>query len=52
VARKIEQAITARSPRTRYTVTPSARALITLRSVLRGRGWDAMLSGQFPRPGR
>ena len=52
VARKIEQAITARSPRTRYTVTPSARALITLRSILRGRGWDAMLSGQFPRPGR
>jgi NAD(P)-dependent dehydrogenase (short-subunit alcohol dehydrogenase family) len=52
VARKIEQAITARSPRTRYTVTPSARALITLRSVLRGRGWDVMLSGQFPRPGR
>jgi NAD(P)-dependent dehydrogenase (short-subunit alcohol dehydrogenase family) len=52
VARKIEQAITARSPRTRYTVTPSARALITLRSVLRGRGWDAMLSGQFPRPGK
>jgi NAD(P)-dependent dehydrogenase (short-subunit alcohol dehydrogenase family) len=51
VARKIEQAITARSPRTRYTVTPSARALITLRSVLRGRGWDAMLRGQFPRPG-
>jgi NAD(P)-dependent dehydrogenase (short-subunit alcohol dehydrogenase family) len=51
VARKIEQAITARSPRTRYTVTPSARVLITLRSVLRGRGWDAMLRGQFPRPG-
>jgi NAD(P)-dependent dehydrogenase (short-subunit alcohol dehydrogenase family) len=51
VARKIEQAITARSPRTRYTVTPSARALITLRSLLRGRGWDAMLRGQFPRPG-
>jgi NAD(P)-dependent dehydrogenase (short-subunit alcohol dehydrogenase family) len=51
VARKIEQAINARSPRTRYTVTPSARALITLRSILRGRGWDAMLRGQFPRPG-
>ncbi|HEX5617154.1 MAG TPA: oxidoreductase [Solirubrobacteraceae bacterium] len=51
VARKIEQAITARSPRTRYTVTPSARALITLRSLLRGRGWDAMLHRQFPRPG-
>jgi NAD(P)-dependent dehydrogenase (short-subunit alcohol dehydrogenase family) len=51
VARKIEQALTARSPRTRYTVTPSARVLITLRSLLRARGWDAMLRGQFPRPG-
>jgi NAD(P)-dependent dehydrogenase (short-subunit alcohol dehydrogenase family) len=51
VARKIEQAIDARSPRTRYTVTPSARVLITLRSLLRARGWDAMLRGQFPRPG-
>jgi NAD(P)-dependent dehydrogenase (short-subunit alcohol dehydrogenase family) len=51
VARKIEQAISADHPRTRYTVTPSARVLITLRSLLRGRGWDAMLRGQFPRPG-
>jgi len=51
VARTIEHAISARSPRTRYTVTPSARVLITLRSLLRGRGWDAMLRGQFPRPG-
>jgi NAD(P)-dependent dehydrogenase (short-subunit alcohol dehydrogenase family) len=52
VAQKIEQAISAGHPRTRYTVTPSARVLITLRSLLRGRGWDAMLRGQFPRPGR
>jgi NAD(P)-dependent dehydrogenase (short-subunit alcohol dehydrogenase family) len=51
VARKIGQAITARSPHTRYTVTPSARVLISLRSLLRARGWDAMLRRQFPSPG-
>jgi NAD(P)-dependent dehydrogenase (short-subunit alcohol dehydrogenase family) len=51
VARKIEHAITATHPRTRYTVTPSARMLITLRSLLRAGGWDAMLRRQFPRPG-
>ena len=52
VARKIEAAITARRPRARYTVTPSARVLITGRSLLGARGWDAMLRGQFPSPGR
>jgi NAD(P)-dependent dehydrogenase (short-subunit alcohol dehydrogenase family) len=52
VAKKIEAAITARRPRPRYTVTPSARVLISGRSLLGSRGWDAMLSGQFPRPGR
>jgi NAD(P)-dependent dehydrogenase (short-subunit alcohol dehydrogenase family) len=52
VARKIEDAITARRPRPRYTVTPSARVLISGHSLLGSRGWDAMLSGQFPRPGR
>jgi NAD(P)-dependent dehydrogenase (short-subunit alcohol dehydrogenase family) len=52
VARKIEDAITARHPRPRYTVTPSARVLITGRSLLGSRGWDAMLRGQFPPPGR
>jgi NAD(P)-dependent dehydrogenase (short-subunit alcohol dehydrogenase family) len=52
VAKKIEEAITARRPRARYTVTPSARVLISGHSLLGSRGWDAMLSGQFPRPGR
>jgi NAD(P)-dependent dehydrogenase (short-subunit alcohol dehydrogenase family) len=52
VARKIEQAITAKRPRPRYTVTPSARVLITMRSLLRDRGWDAMLRGQFSQPGK
>jgi NAD(P)-dependent dehydrogenase (short-subunit alcohol dehydrogenase family) len=52
VARTIETAITARRPRPRYTVTPSAKLLIGAHAVVRDRGWDAMLSGQFPRPGR
>jgi NAD(P)-dependent dehydrogenase (short-subunit alcohol dehydrogenase family) len=52
VAGAIEKAISARRPRTRYKVTPSARALITLHSVLGDKGWDRMLRGQFPRPGR
>jgi NAD(P)-dependent dehydrogenase (short-subunit alcohol dehydrogenase family) len=50
VAAVIEKAVSARRPRPRYKVTPSARALITLHSVLGDRGWDRMLSGQFPRP--
>ncbi|HEV2058617.1 MAG TPA: oxidoreductase [Solirubrobacteraceae bacterium] len=51
VARKIEKAISAGRPRTRYTVTPSARVLLGLRAVLRDRAWDAFVSSQFPRPG-
>jgi len=52
VAERIEHAINAKRPRARYTVTPSARALLTLRAVLPDRGWDAMLGSSFPRPGR
>jgi NAD(P)-dependent dehydrogenase (short-subunit alcohol dehydrogenase family) len=52
VAKTIEKAITARHPRPRYTVTPSAKLLIATRAVVRDRGWDAMLRGQFPRPTR
>jgi NAD(P)-dependent dehydrogenase (short-subunit alcohol dehydrogenase family) len=51
VATTIEKAIAAQRPRPRYKVTPSARALISLHSVLGDRGWDRMLRGQFPRPG-
>jgi NAD(P)-dependent dehydrogenase (short-subunit alcohol dehydrogenase family) len=52
VAEVIEKAITARRPRPRYTVTPSAKLLIATRAVIRDRGWDAMMRGQFPRPSR
>jgi NAD(P)-dependent dehydrogenase (short-subunit alcohol dehydrogenase family) len=52
VAEKIEDALNAKRPRARYTVTPSARALLTLHAVLPDRGWDAMLGSSFPRPGK
>jgi NAD(P)-dependent dehydrogenase (short-subunit alcohol dehydrogenase family) len=52
VARTIERAISARRPRARYMVTPSARALITGHALLPDGGWDAMLRSQFPQPGR
>jgi NAD(P)-dependent dehydrogenase (short-subunit alcohol dehydrogenase family) len=52
VARRIEQAISARRPRARYTVTPSAKALIAQHAVLPDAAWDAMMRTQFPQPGR
>jgi NAD(P)-dependent dehydrogenase (short-subunit alcohol dehydrogenase family) len=51
VAKVIEKALTARRPRPRYLVTPSARVLITQRKLLRDRGWDAVMRTQFPQPG-
>ena len=51
VARTIERAITARSPRIRYRVTPSARLLIGQRALLTDGMWDRFLATQFPRPG-
>jgi NAD(P)-dependent dehydrogenase (short-subunit alcohol dehydrogenase family) len=50
VAKKIEKAITARRPRTRYLVTPSARLILTQRRILTDRGWDRFLKTQFPAP--
>jgi NAD(P)-dependent dehydrogenase (short-subunit alcohol dehydrogenase family) len=50
VARRIEQALSARRPRARYTVTPSARVLIGQHALLGDRGWDALMRTQFPRP--
>ncbi len=43
VAAAIERAFTAKRPRTRYRVTPSARLFITLRRVLPDRAWDALV---------
>ena len=51
VARAIERAITARRPKTRYKVTPSARLAIAQRRMLTDRAWDSILRSQFPSPG-
>ncbi len=51
VAKAIERAITARRPKTRYVVTPSARLAILQRRLLPDRAWDAAMKTQFPTPG-
>jgi NAD(P)-dependent dehydrogenase (short-subunit alcohol dehydrogenase family) len=51
VARKIERAITARRPRTRYSVTPSAKISLGARALMTDRMWDRFCGTQFPRPG-
>jgi NAD(P)-dependent dehydrogenase (short-subunit alcohol dehydrogenase family) len=51
VARTVERAITAKRPKTRYRVTPSAHLLVGQRAVMTDRLWDAMLRSQFPQPG-
>jgi NAD(P)-dependent dehydrogenase (short-subunit alcohol dehydrogenase family) len=51
VARTIERAISARSPKIRYRVTPSARLLIGQRALMTDRMWDRMMATQFPQPG-
>ena len=50
VARKIERAITARRPKTRYKVTPSAGLTLGMRGVMTDRMWDRFVGTQFPRP--
>lgn len=52
VARTIEQALTARRPKTRYPVTASARVFMWQRALLGDRGWDGFLARHYPRPGK
>lgn len=47
VARAVERALTARHPRSRYVVTPAARALITARTVAPGKVWDRVVRRNF-----
>jgi NAD(P)-dependent dehydrogenase (short-subunit alcohol dehydrogenase family) len=51
VARVIERAITAKAPKTRYRVTPSARLLIPSRGLMTDKTWDRLMRSQFPSPG-
>jgi NAD(P)-dependent dehydrogenase (short-subunit alcohol dehydrogenase family) len=52
VARAIERGLTARSPKTRYTVSASATLLLTMRAWMSDRGWDRFLASNFPQPGK
>ena len=52
VARVIERALTARSPRPRYAVTASARLALVGRRLSPDRVWDLAMRSQFPSPGR
>ena len=51
VAKVVEKALTAKHPRARYTVTPSARVFLTQRALLPDALWDRMVGTSFPRPG-
>jgi NAD(P)-dependent dehydrogenase (short-subunit alcohol dehydrogenase family) len=47
VAAKIEHALTARRPRSRYVITPAARGLIAVRAVTPGKVWDRLVTSTF-----
>jgi hypothetical protein len=47
VAAVIERAVTAARPRTRYVVTPAAKALVHTRRLLGARVFDTYLRMQF-----
>jgi NAD(P)-dependent dehydrogenase (short-subunit alcohol dehydrogenase family) len=51
VAKVIERAITAKAPKIRYRVTPSAHLLIRQRALMTDGMWDRLMGTQFPHPG-
>ncbi|MGZ6696973.1 MAG: SDR family NAD(P)-dependent oxidoreductase [Solirubrobacteraceae bacterium] len=51
VAKVVERALTAKSPKARYRVTPSAHLLITQRKLMTDGMWDRFVGTQFPHPG-
>jgi NAD(P)-dependent dehydrogenase (short-subunit alcohol dehydrogenase family) len=52
VAEKVDEAISARNPRIRYPVTPSAHLFLWLRYLLPDKVWDAIVRSSYPQPGR
>jgi NAD(P)-dependent dehydrogenase (short-subunit alcohol dehydrogenase family) len=50
VANAIEKAVTAKHPRTRYRVTPSAWFVLTQRKLVPDRIWDRIVGTSYPRP--
>jgi NADP-dependent 3-hydroxy acid dehydrogenase YdfG len=50
VARAVLRAVESRHPRSRYVVTPTARALIATRTLGGDRMWDALMRQQFRHP--
>jgi len=50
VAETIAKALTAKRPRARYPVTPSAHLAITQRRLLPDAAWDRIMRAQFPTP--
>ena len=50
VAKVIEKALDARRPRTRYTVTPSAKMALATRGLMTDRMWDRAMRTQFRQP--
>jgi NAD(P)-dependent dehydrogenase (short-subunit alcohol dehydrogenase family) len=51
VAKTIERAISTAHPPARYTVTPSAKILISARRLLPDRAWEGLMGLFYPRPG-
>ncbi|HTV02014.1 MAG TPA: SDR family NAD(P)-dependent oxidoreductase [Luteitalea sp.] len=51
VAAVVEEALSARSPRTRYRVAASAHLLLLFKRLVTDRMWDGFLARTYPRPG-
>jgi NAD(P)-dependent dehydrogenase (short-subunit alcohol dehydrogenase family) len=52
VAKVVEKALFARKPKSRYTVSGSAKLLLAQRKLMSDRAWDWFLRGNFPSPGK